>query len=245
MSWKLTGDTPTSIPDSTVKVNADKLNSMILPAVHTIACDYDIKDTTDKNSYQYFKVFNGSPSFTESKQHIGNVEKGIKWETSSTTDLTYANLNKGLTLVAQWRWRQTFIPQIESDISFANSAEGGTVEILNMQADNGNLEKNHLVNGEDVGATAYFAAANEQISAKATARDGYRFVGWYDESGKLLSINDTYGVTVNACDTKKYYARFEPVLTQNFVRQLLVNGAYLDIDSDSICTLSRYYFQDI
>lgn len=243
IGWKLTGDINTAHTDR-VLVNEDKINNMILPAIHTIACDFEVQETGTATKSQYFKIYEGDVELTADIIREGSTEKGVSWN-SFNSNIKYANMHSGLTLVAQWRWRQTFIPQIESGTAFADSAEGGTVEILNMQADNENLEKNHLVNSEDVGATAYFAEANEQISVKATARDGYRFVGWYDESGKLLSINDTYGVTANACDTKKYYARFVPVLTQNFVRQLLVDGEYLDIDSESIGTLSRYYFQDI
>ena len=49
-------------------------------------------------------------------------------------------------------------------------------------------------------------------SSTATANSGYKFLGWYDEDGNQLSINDTYSTTTtSATNGVTYYARFESV----------------------------------
>ena len=57
MGWLLTGDTVSDIPQDTVKVNADKLGSLLLPAEHTIACDFSGESTKKE---QYFQIWDKS-----------------------------------------------------------------------------------------------------------------------------------------------------------------------------------------
>ena len=123
MGWLLTGDTVdnATIPDGTSQINADKLGTLLLPAEHTIVCDYTVGDVTTNE--QYFKIWNDNISLTENTDNSSYV----KWETDKVAD--YANVHKGLTMVAQWRWRQAFIPQLNSAGRYEDSNVGGTVEI--------------------------------------------------------------------------------------------------------------------
>lgn len=223
--WKLTGDL--NDIEGVDKINADQINNMILPAEHIIACDYELSGATGTN-YQYFKIYDSSASLSENK-----ITNAVKWESDDTP--LYANVHKGLTLVAQWRWKQNFVAQVKSESNYLNSLAGGTITFsLN--------DENTTAEASGVG---YFAEGNEIISATAHPRDGYRFTGWYDEDGNLLSLNNTYGYTVSSRESKTSYARFVPVLTQNFKRQLLINGNYLDIDTDDAGTLSSYQIRDV
>ncbi len=204
MGWLLTGDTVdnTTIPDGTSQINADKLGTLLLPAEHTIVCDYTVGAVTTKE--QYFKIWNGNISPTEETDNSSYV----KWKTDKEAD--YANVHKGLTMVAQWRWRQAFIPQLNSAGGYKDSNVGGTVEIIGV-TDNTNY------NGEynACGGKSYHAATDEIVTATATANEGYEFVGWYDEDGKLLTTKTTYSFTAIKEKVSTYYARFSGTVTQN------------------------------
>lgn len=201
--WKLTGDILSITSSGITIVNADRLNSYILPAEHTVVCDYSFNGVLNNKSHQYFKIYKSKPAFTKNEVITDGTLKGVNWNTDNS-DLAYANVNTGLTMVAQWRWRQTFTPQYLSEGSYVNSITGGTVRVTSVGSDNENYNSNFTSEG----AVAYFAEANEQITAEATANTNYKFVGWFDEKGNLISTNKTYTYTVNAQDTKKYYARF-------------------------------------
>ena len=57
MGWLLTGDTVDNIPSDVAQVNAGQLGSLLLPAVHTVACDYSVDDATQQSAAQYFKIY--------------------------------------------------------------------------------------------------------------------------------------------------------------------------------------------
>ena len=128
MGWLLTGDKVSVIPPDTVQVNADQLGSLLLPAEHTIACDFSGESTEKK---QYFQIWNKGINADELTQDTDS-KTYTKWTTNdSSATRSYANIHKGLTMVAQWRWRQAFLPQINSSSGYTNSDTGGTVEITN------------------------------------------------------------------------------------------------------------------
>ena len=54
MGWLLTGDTVDST--RTDLVNKEQLGSLLLPAVHTVACDYSVDGASEQNAAQYFKI---------------------------------------------------------------------------------------------------------------------------------------------------------------------------------------------
>ena len=243
MGWLLTGDTVT-IPDGATfeTVNADKLGSLILPAEHTVACNYSVEGAPGQTAAQYFKIFNGSVILTGviSKKENGEV-KGVTWTPQNNETITYANVHKGLTMVAQWRWRQAFIPQVGSGASYTDSANGGTVEITSVtNTSDSNYNAAYNANG----GKSYHAETDETITATATAKDGFTFEGWYDASGKLVTTNTTYSYTETKESVNTYYARFSGSVTQTYIRQVKNGDTWEDTTDDKIGTLGRYEYID-
>ena len=239
MGWLLTGDTVdnATIPDGTSQINADKLGTLLLPAEHTIVCDYTVGDVTTNE--QYFKIWNDNISLTENTDNSSYV----KWETDKVAD--YANVHKGLTMVAQWRWRQAFIPQLNSAGGYEDSNVGGTVEIISV-TDKSDTNYNGEYNA--YGGKSYHAATDEIVTATATANEGYEFVGWYDEDGKLLTTKTTYSFTAIKEKVSTYYARFSETVTQTYIRQVKDGNTWSVIEGDqnsSVGNLDRYTYTDV
>jgi len=241
MGWKLTGDIADVIPDGTEQVNADKLGNLILPAVHSVACDYVLSKASGANSEQYFKIYDGNASLTEQVNRNDNDSvSGVTWNDGGTPKL-YANIHKGLTMVAQWRWRQAFIPQIAENDVWKDSVVGGTIEITSV-TDPTNENYNGAYN-ED-GGKAYYSATDEMITVRATAKEGCKFLGWYDEGGKLISTDTEYGYNEIKESVKTYYARFSNTVTQTYIRQIKNGDGWEDTTDDNIGILGRYSYTD-
>lgn len=243
MGWLLMGDVFGGNLTDIAQVNADKLGSLILPAEHTIACDYNFDGIHGDTNAQYFKIYNGNVSLTKQiSKNDKDEDWGVTWTDNSETK-AYANVHKGLTMVAQWRWRQAFIPQtynISSD-SYEDSDKGGTVEItsvIDTSDENYNAEYNAN------GGKSYHAATNERINIKATATVGYSFLGWYDESGNLVTTNTEYSYVETQESVKTYYARFSNSVTQTYIRQVRSGDSWADTTDDKIGTLGRYDYID-
>ncbi|MDY2593914.1 MAG: InlB B-repeat-containing protein, partial [Oliverpabstia sp.] len=243
MGWLLTGDTVSDIPQDTVKVNADKLGSLLLPAEHTIACDFSGESTKKE---QYFKIWN--KKIDESDLNQATDKSTTKWTTNdSSATLSYANIHKGLTMVAQWRWRQAFLPQINSDEGYTNSDTGGTVEITSVS----NTDANYVAAYNANGGKAYFAETDEIVTAKATAKKGYVFEGWYDGTGSdanLITTNATYSFTEMKENVGTYYARFSGTVTQTYKRQVKDGDNWKEIqgeNTDDAGNLDRYSYVDV
>ena len=239
MGWLLTGDTVSDIPQGTVKVNADKLGSLLLPAEHTIACDFSGESTKKE---QYFQIWDKKIDESDLKKET-NDSTYIKWTTNdSSAKLSYANIHKGLTMVAQWRWRQAFLPQINSDEGYTDSDTGGTVEITSVS----NTDANYVDNAN--GGKAYFAETDEIVTAKATAKEGYVFEGWYDGTGSdanLITTNATYSFTEMKENVGTYYARFSGTVTQTYKRQVKDGDNWKEINNDDAGNLDRYSYVDV
>lgn len=244
MGWLLTGDTVENDSSDISKVNADKLGTLILPTVHTIACDYSLDNASEESAAQYFKIYNGEVGLTETIKKNGKDEvTGVTWEDKNNqkTEVSYANLHKGLTLVAQWRWLQAFIPQVNSGNTFTDSANGGTVEITSV-TDKSDTNYNATYNAN--GGKSYHAETDETVTAKATAKDGFTFEGWYDASGNLVTTNSTYTYTETKESVNTYYARFSNSVTQTYIRQVKKGDTWEDTTDDKIGTLGRYTYTD-
>ena len=241
MGWLLTGDTVTS--DRQDKVNAEGLGSMILPAVHTVACDHELGGNNSVGAPQYFKIYNGDVMLTKQVQQNATSEvTGVTWTTDNRgTTPSYANLHKGLTMVAQWRWRQAFIPQVGNGASYTDSDEGGTVEITSVTDPS---DENYNASYKSAGGKAYYAETDEVMTATAAAKDGYIFEGWYDKSGNLLTINTVYSYAETKESVRTCYARFSPTVTQTFIRQVYNNGTWENTEENAIGTLDRYSYTD-
>ena len=240
MGWLLTGDTVDGIPADTKKVNDDQLGSLLLPAVHTVACDYSVGGASGQTAAQYFKIYDEEVSLKGEISKTGSEVTGVTWTNNDKT-IAYANVHKGLTMVAQWRWRQAFIPQVNSDDKYIDSANGGTVEITSV-TDKSDTNYNAAYNAN--GGKSYHATTDETITATATANSGFTFEGWYDANGNLVTTNTTYSYTETKESVNTYYARFSGSVTQTYIRQVKNGDTWVDTTDNSIGTLDRYTYSD-
>lgn len=240
MGWLLTGDKIEKPGEKETHVNADQLGKLILPAVHTIACNYSVYGATEELAAQHFNIYNGNVSLTKIINKTGNEVKGVTWKDNGE-ERVYANDHKGLTMVAQWRWRQAFIPQVGSGTNYTDSANGGTVEITSV-TNTSDTNYNAAYNAN--GGKSYHAVTDETVTATATAKDGYTFEGWYDASGKLVTTNTTYSYTETKESVNTYYARFSGSVTQTYIRQVKNGDTWKDTTDDKIGKLGRYTYTD-
>ena len=243
MGWRLIGDVVDGNLTDIAQVNADELGNLILPAEHTIACDYTFAGVNGDTKAQYFKIYDGNVSLTKNINIDKNGENvGVTWFDNSETK-AYANVHKGLTMVAQWRWLQAFIPQtysISSD-SYEDSDTGGTVAITSVTDTS---DENYNAAYNENGGKSYHAATGERVNLTATAKEGYGFVGWYDERGKLVATNAEYSYVETQESVKTYYARFKKSVTQTYIRQVGSGDSWEDTIDDKIGTLGRYTYTD-
>lgn len=240
MGWLLTGDKLEKTGEKETHVNADQLGKLILPAVHTIACNYSVDGAIDETAAQHFNIYNGNVSLTKTINKTGNEVDGVTWKDNGE-ERAYANDHKGLTMIAQWRWRQAFIPQVGSGTNYTDSANGGTVEITSV-TDKSDTNYNAAYNA--TGGKSYHAETDETVTATATAKDGYTFEGWYDASGKLVTTNTTYTYVETKESVNTYYARFSGSVTQTYIRQVKNGNTWEDTTDDKIGTLGRYTYTD-
>ena len=236
MGWLLTGDTV----DDNSSYN-DKLGSLLLPAEHTIACDYSFAGVNSDSKAQYMKIYNGNVTLKKTIAKNGSGEDtGVTWTDNGETK-AYANVHKGLTMVAQWRWLQAFIPQVGSGTNYTDSANGGTVEITSVtDKSNSNYNATYNVNG----GKSYHAETDETVTATATANPSFTFEGWYDASGNLITTNTEYSYTEMKESVNTYYARFSGNVTQTYIRQVKNGDTWEVTEDNNIGTLGRYTYTD-
>ena len=231
LGWLLTGDPASS--DTENSVNSNYLGNKILPAVHTVSCDYRIQEASTALSSQYFKIYDGSVSLTQSLES----NSGVDWKADENTisSLMYANKHKGLTMVAQWKWLQSFIPQVQENNNWTSSTLGGSVQLTGLVEDETSSDTN--VN--------YYAETDERISVTALANEGYFFVRWYDANGNCVSNNPNLSYIETKEGVNTYYARFSNTITQTYIRQIKDNqGNWIEAD-DTVATLGRYTYTDV
>lgn len=133
----------------------------------------------------------------------------------------------GATLIAQWKWRQRFVTAsrvrengtVSADIR--ENTECGSITVGKSDGSAITTETNGAV-------TDYYSQANEKITATATAKAGYEFIGWYQQvdgkidgkvDGKkyeLISNQKTYTYTAKAEGVQTVYARFAPTHTVKY-----------------------------
>ena len=242
MGWKLTGDVIENIPEDK-QVNAEQLGTLILPAEHTIACDYHFDGVNGDSKAQYFKIYDGSKTLTKIIDTDSYGEDiGVTWSDNDETK-AYANVHKGVTMIAQWRWLQAFIPQKHNAVTnlYENSLEGGTVEIISVTDTSDN---NYNAAYNETGGKSYHAKTDEKIIVKATANENYTFEGWYDQNGKLITTNTEYAYVEAKESVKTYYARFSDTVKQTYIRQIKSGDSWTDTSDDNIGTLDRYSYID-
>ena len=239
MGWLLTGDTVTDIPAAN-QVNADQLGSLLLPAVHTVACDYAIKTASDQSPAQYFKIYGDNIPLNEMRNQDNGKVTGVTWTDNGQTK-AYANVHNGLTMVAQWRWRQAFIPQVNSGSTYVDSARGGTVEITSV-TDKSDTNYNAAYGAN--GGKSYHAKTDETIKVEAAENPGYTFEGWYNAKGTLVTTKKEFSYVETKEGVNTYYARFSGSVTQTYIRQVKNGDTWEDTEDDKIGTLGRYTYTD-
>ena len=106
----------------------------------------------------------------------------------------------GVTLLAQWKWQQTFQTQLQQGDTATDNKDCGTI----TKDDSSDSVK------------TYDAATGEQVTVTANANSGYAFLGWYrtiDGQLQLVSQEQTYTYTVGKQGVQTVYARFARTYT--------------------------------
>lgn len=210
--WKFTGwklfDT-----NGVVKNNG---NDVILSGTNAIACN-----TTQQESGQPTRTFivvdgiTDKEAFDNGKDVVdsNNAIIGKKWTVKDGVKSVYENESEALSLVAQWRFKNTFTPEYKDNVTddkFTQGETGGTIELKNT-ADSENYSE-----GEN-GTKSYFAGVGEQVVATAKANNLYTFIGWYDSEGNVVTTNPELVVNQVKGEIGKYSARFQKTgVTVNF-----------------------------
>ena len=217
--WRFTG---WQLSDDNNTVGRDN-KPLILPGEHTVACNYDFNTSSNQ---QPFVIINGGNTFEAQKDTEGNV---TGWSAPSGVTPLYDNA-MGLTLVAQWQWKQTFVPCVKkAEGRYEPSTIGGTVRI--------NKTNTEPAETYDI---SYFAEEQETITVTATAKSGYTFEGWYDENGELKAIEPELTYEVGKGDVRKYYARFAGNVVQNYIRQIPnASGEWIEVTNENVAELDH------
>ena len=186
---------------------------MLLPGVHRIACNYHIS----AGDQQRFVILNEAGSFTKGVQ----ADDHAVWTASGTR--LYEQNTSGLAMVAQWKWRQRFVPMTWiAGPDYEPSDVGGTVSVT---------EAGETESGAN-GVKDYYADEGEMMSATAIPRADCTFDGWYDESGSLVTLSRTLNYRENKEQVSTYYARFTKRYRQTYLRQILLPDGWVTLKDD-------------
>ena len=203
--WKFTG---WKLFDAEGVVKDSNGNDMILSGTNAIACN-----TTQPNGQPTERrfivvdgkkvqdAFNEGVDVTDSNNAIIGKEWTVK--DSAKDSVVYEKESEALSLVAQWRFKNTFIPEYQEKVtdSFTQGETGGTIELKNTDSKNYSADPN--------GTKSYFAGVEEQVVATAKANDLYTFIGWYDSKGNVVTTNPELIVNQIKGEIGEYHARFQ------------------------------------
>lgn len=218
--WKFTGwklfDT-----NGVVKNNG---NDVILSGTNAIACN-----TTQQESGQPTRTFivvdgiTDKEAFDNGKDVVdsNNAIIGKKWTVQDGVKSVYEKESEALSLVAQWRFKNTFTPEYKDNVTddkFTQGETGGTIELKNTDSENYSVGEN--------GTKSYFAGVGEQVVATAKAEEFYTFIGWYDSEGNVVTTNPELVVNQVKGEIGKYTARFQKT-------GVSVNFYYLEYNKDT------------
>lgn len=218
--WKFTGwklfDT-----NGVVKNNG---NDVILSGTNAIACN-----TTQQENGQptrTFIVVDGKEvqdAFNEGVDVTDNNNAiiGKEWTVKDGVTPVYNHESEALSLVAQWRFKNTFTPEYKDNVTddkFTKGETGGTIELKNTDSENYSVGEN--------GTKSYFAGVGEQVVATAKENSLYTFIGWYDSEGNVVTTNPELVVNQVKGEIGKYSARFQKT-------GVTVNFYYLEYNKDT------------
>lgn len=222
--WKFTG---WKLFDTNGVVKDSNGNDVILSGTNAIACN-----TTQPNGQpteRTFVVVDGQrveDAFNEGVDVVdsNNAIIGKEWtvKDGAKDSVVYEKESEALSLVAQWRFKNTFTPEYKDNVTddkFTQGETGGTIELKNT-ADS----ENYSV-GEN-GTKSYFAGVGEQVVATAKAKEFYTFIGWYDSEGNVVTTNPELVVNQVKGEIGKYSARFQKT-------GVTVNFYYLEYNKDT------------
>lgn len=221
--WKFTG---WKLFDTNGVVKDDNGNDVILSGTNAIACNTtQPKDQPTERRFivvdgrEVQDAFNEGVDVTDSKNAIIGKEWTVK--DSAKDSVVYENESEALSLVAQWRFKNTFIPEYQNNVTdtgFTQGETGGTIELKNTDSENYTADQN--------GTKSYFAGVGEQVVATAKAEEFYTFIGWYDSEGNVVTTNPELVVNQVKGEIGKYSARFQKT-------GVTVNFYYLEYNKDT------------
>lgn len=218
--WKFTGwklfDT-----NGVVKNNG---NDVILSGTNAIACN-----TTQQENGQPTRTFIVVDGITDKEAFdngkdvtdSNNAIIGKEWTVKDGVTPVYEKESEALSLVAQWRFKNTFTPEYKDNVTddkFTQGETGGTIELKNTDSENYSADQN--------GTKSYFAGVGEQVVATAKENSLYTFIGWYDSEGNVVTTNPELVVNQVKGEIGKYSARFQKT-------GVTVNFYYLEYNKDT------------
>ncbi len=204
-NWKFTG-WKLFDADGVVKDN-NSGNDIILSGTNAIACN--VEQPNDQESKCKFIVVDGKKAqdaFDSGKDVVDSKKAviGKEWALKPGVTSVYEKESEALTLVAQWRFKNTFIPEYQNTVTdkvFTQGEIGGTIKLKNTDSEN-------YTEGEN-GTKSYFAGVEEQVVATAKANHLYTFIGWYDSEGNVVTTNPELVVNQIKGEIGEYHARFQ------------------------------------
>lgn len=207
------GDNGTNAVSFAPQVNGDGSTTERAP--------YDSKEaTTAKDGWKFDGWLLARNNKVLPAVHTVSYDTASETFTFTADDGTKETLESGgATLIAQWKWRQRFVTasrvkgkdgMVSADIqentacgSITVTSDGAAVKTETTEA-----------------VTDYYSQANEKITATAAAKNGYRFVGWYQQldgdTYQFISNQETYTYTAKAEGVQTVYARFAPTHTVTY-----------------------------
>lgn len=153
---------------------------------------------------------------------------GKLYGTQDDKAINAIDASHGVTMVAQWRYRQRFATQVWDPVAgeYVFDSECGSITPT-IDADGDVAEEDFLSEGTVVGTDRYVTDSNTNIDLVASPQGSYRFVGWYDASGSLVSSSRAYAYQVDNRQVTTLYARFMASGTDLSVTKQ-VTGDYAD-----------------
>lgn len=173
-------------------------------------------DCEDKDTWQFQGWLLARSKTLLPAEHTVRYDENTDTLTFTGNGSVSGSAEGGATLIAQWRWRQRFVTA-----SRVKGPDGTASDDFQVNADCGTVSVSGGVRASDNPAiTDYFASDNELVTATATAKRGYCFIGWYQqvdgEKYELVSSKPTHSYTVSREGVQTIYARFAPTHTVTY-----------------------------
>lgn len=220
--WKFTG---WKLFDDNGVVKDSNGNDVILSGTNAIACNTTQPKDQPTRTFIVVDGKTAKEAFENGKDIVdsNNAIIGKQWavKDSAKNSVVYNQESEALSLVAQWRFKNTFTPEYQEDVTytgFTQGETGGTIELKNTDSENYTADPN--------GTKSYFAGVGEQVVATAKAEEFYTFIGWYDSEGNVVTTNPELVVNQVKGEIGKYYARFQKT-------GVTVNFYYLEYNKDT------------